>query len=384
MESLGPLMRKFDFPSSVLEALKIVHLQCEKMSLNPTSTLSQELSQVTDFVDEFIFGNAKSKQKSKKLNCIEQLQVIEAIIEHFDGEAEFSLLCSVFMVVFLAKGKNIDFKMDTLSKMLCLNLSQGHRVLLNCAALWLSQQPLGANHCKQIAKSIVQDYLVLLPENKQDKASSSRLVETPLKSPLLAGILLTHFCDLYKLSDSVGVGTSSLFKAPPIQLVRLSTRWLMDQKDLCGAHGNTECQNVVAMLGVSPIPGLLAWSILGPLVNLKESQDQELEYSELHLAVLMHITLHNSDSSLPAAKGGSSSYLSNLTEHLMAVLDTNGGSNNGSSDEPSPIVSKALDRYGQALQAALSAGVQVDQDLLLLIDQLPYNRLINIVTSNIG
>ena len=44
----------------------------------------------------------------------------------------------------------------------------------------------------------------------------------------------------------------------------------------------------------------------------------------------------------------------------MAVLDTNGGSNNGSSDEPSPIVSKALDRYGQALQAALSAGVQVE------------------------
>ena len=74
MEALGPLMRKFDFPESVLEALKIVHLQCEKMSLNPTSTLmSQELSQVTDFVDEFVFGNPQ--KKSKKLNCIEQLQV---------------------------------------------------------------------------------------------------------------------------------------------------------------------------------------------------------------------------------------------------------------------------------------------------------------------
>ncbi len=74
MEALGPLMRKFEFPESVLEALKIVHLQCEKMSLNPTSTLmSKELGQVTDFVDEFIFGNPQ--KKSKKLNCIEQLQV---------------------------------------------------------------------------------------------------------------------------------------------------------------------------------------------------------------------------------------------------------------------------------------------------------------------
>ena len=41
MESLGPLMRKFDFPQSVCEALKIIHIQCEKMSLNPSSALSQ-------------------------------------------------------------------------------------------------------------------------------------------------------------------------------------------------------------------------------------------------------------------------------------------------------------------------------------------------------
>jgi hypothetical protein len=338
MEALGPLMRKFEFPQSVLEALKIVHLQCEKMSLNPTSTLSQELSQVTDFVDEFIFGNPQ--RKAKRLNCIEQLQVIEAIIEHFDGEAEFSLLCSVFMVVFLAKGRDIDFKMDTLSKLLCLNLSQGHSTLLNCAALWLSQQEVGANHCIQLARSIVQDYLILLPEAKEEEAGFSQLAETPQQSPLLAGILLTHFCDLYKVSSQSslgggGGGSQTLggdgFKAPPIQLVRLATRWLSDQKDLCGAHGNTECQNVVTMLGVSPIPGLLAWSILGPLVAPAESQHppEDTIYSELHLSVLVHITSHNLDSSFPPNS------LANLTEHLMAILDAGGGGG-----ELSPRVTK--------------------------------------------
>ena len=51
MDSLTPLMRKFEFPECVVEALKIVHLQCEKMSLNTNSPLSQELSQVTGKLD---------------------------------------------------------------------------------------------------------------------------------------------------------------------------------------------------------------------------------------------------------------------------------------------------------------------------------------------
>jgi len=372
-------MRKFEFPESVLEALKIVHLQCEKMSLNPTSTLmSKELGQVTDFVDEFIFGNPQ--KKSKKLNCIEQLQVIEAIIQHFDEEVEYGQLCSVFMVVFLAKGRDVDLKMDTLSKLLCLNLAQGHKTLLNCAALWLTQQSVGAAHCTQLARSIVQDYLILLPETADKNQGMSELIETPKQSPLLAGILLTHFCDLYKVS-SQGTG----FKAPPIQLVRLATSWLMDHRDLCGADATTSSQNVVTMMRISPIPGLLTWSILGPLVQSSSSKtpsankngicEEDNIYSQLHLAVLLHISQHNLASSFPPNS------LPNLTENLMAVLDAGVA---GSVSDHSPAVSKALDRYGQALQAALAAGSQqVDQDLLLLIDQLPYNRLVHIVTSNI-
>ena len=40
------LIRKYDFPKSVTEALKVVHVQCEKMSQNSLS-ISQELSQIT-------------------------------------------------------------------------------------------------------------------------------------------------------------------------------------------------------------------------------------------------------------------------------------------------------------------------------------------------
>ena len=46
MESLFPIIRKYDFPKSVTEALRIVHIQCEKMSKNSLS-ISQELNQIT-------------------------------------------------------------------------------------------------------------------------------------------------------------------------------------------------------------------------------------------------------------------------------------------------------------------------------------------------
>ena len=41
-----PSLRKLEFPASVTEALKLVHLQCEKMSKNSLS-IPQELDQIT-------------------------------------------------------------------------------------------------------------------------------------------------------------------------------------------------------------------------------------------------------------------------------------------------------------------------------------------------
>jgi len=353
MDSLTPLMRKFEFPECVVEALKIVHLQCEKMSLNTNSPLSQELSQVTDFVDNFVFGNPKND--ALKLNYIQQLQVIQALIDHFNGEGDFSLLCTVFTVVFMTKGRNVDFKMDTLSKLLSLNLSEGHETMLNCVAIWWSQQPHDSNLCNQVAHNLVHDYLILLPD------TAPLLVDTPRQSPLLAGILLTHFADLFTVSRH-----STSFKCPPIQLVRLATSWLMDHKELCGAYGKSDCQTVVTMLSKSPVPGLVIWTVLAPLVS---PQDHHLDYSKLHLSLLQHITEWNVDSCFPV------SFLSNITEFLLSIFNENIYSDSS--------ISKSLDRYGQAVQAGLAAGATVDEDVLLLVDQLPYNRLIHIITSNI-
>jgi len=345
-----PSLRKLEFPASVTEALKLVHLQCEKMSKNSLS-IPQELDQITEFVDDYVFGHPKNK---KKLGSIQQLQIIQALIDYFSSDTEFSVLCSVFMVVFLAKGRQVEFKISTLSKLMSLNLGQGHKALLNCGALWWTQQPPGAEHCRDLTRSLINDCILLLPP------TDNPMPLIPSKSPLLAGILLTYFSDIYPLPEM-----NRSFVAPPVELVRIAFCWLKDNLELTGAQPS-ETQGVVPMLGRSPISGLLVWTVYSPLVS---SEQEKLPYSQLHFSLLQHITEENCEHSIP------SNFLSNLTETLLATF------NNGSFSEHQ--INQALDRFGQMLQAARCAKSRVDEDLVLLINQLPYNRLVNIILANI-
>jgi len=354
MESLFPIIRKYDFPKSVTEALRIVHIQCEKMSKNSLS-ISQELNQITEFVDDYVFGHPRSL-KSKKVGSIQQMQIIQALIDYFSSDTDFSLLCSVFMVVFLAKGRQVDFKISTLSKLLSLNLGQGHKTLLNCAALWWTQQPPNSEHSTTLTHSIVQDYILLLPDTR------AALSHIPTLSPLLAGILLTYFSELY----AVPADSSIAFTPPPTNLVNLAASWLRENMDLCGANGQAENQGVVTMLGRSPVSGLLTWTILSPLF----AEAEGLSYSKLHFTLLQHITEENLEFSIP---GG---YLSNLTESLLSTLNLRAF--------PETSINKSLDRFGQMLQASRAAKCRIEEDLVLLINQLPDNRLISIIINNIS
>ena len=128
--------------------------------------------------------------------------------------------------------------MSTLSKLLSLNLGQGHKTLLNCSALWWTQQPPGSDHCRAVTQALVQDYILLLPETENP------LPLIPGRSPLLAGILLTYLAELYPAPVSC-----SAFTPPPTPLVRVAFSWLKDNLDLCGAQGTGETQGVVTMLG---------------------------------------------------------------------------------------------------------------------------------------
>ena len=178
--------------------------------------------------------------------------------------------------IFSFQGRQVDFKISTLSKLLSLNLGEGNTSCLNCAALWWTQQPPSSEPCITVTKYLVHEYITLLPDN------DISLANIPDRSPLLAGILLTYFSDLYPAPQS-----NSTFSPPPIQLVRIGFSWLKDNMDLCGALGETESQGVVSMLERSPVSGMLVWTIFSPLTG---KTDERLLYSKLHFTLLQHIT----------------------------------------------------------------------------------------------
>jgi hypothetical protein len=352
MESGLPSLKKYEFPQSVSEALKIIHIECERMSKNSDS-LSQDLDQLTEFIDDYVFGNPRAV-KQKKLGSIQQLQIIQVLTDYFSADTDFSLLCSVFMIVFLDKGRQVEFKISTLSKLLSLNLGEGNKTFLNCAALWWTQQPPSSSQCRSVARSLVHEYIILLPE------PHTTLAFIPEKSPLLAGILLTYFSDLYPAPQS-----NSTFSPPPIQLVKIGFSWLQDHLDLCGAEGDN--QGVVTMLKRSPVSGMLVWTIFSPLSG---DGDERISYSKLHYTLLQHITEDNCKFSLPPG------FLSALTESLLSTF------NSGTFSDSQ--INETLDRFGQMLQAGRGANTRIEEDLVLLLNQLPYNRLINIILSNLS
>merc|ERR1712013_925398 len=68
-------------------------------------------------------------------------------------------------------------------------------------------------------------------------------------------------------------------------------------------------------------------------------------------------------------------YLTHLTEGLLARL------NSGTFSEDRTC--KSLDRYGQLVIAALGGSkAKPDKDLVMLINQLPPNRLVHIVLNS--
>ena len=157
-----------------------------------------------------------------------------------------------------------------------MNLGEGNTTFLNCAALWWTQQPPSSDQCRTVARSLVDDYITLLPD------SDTSLVHIPEQSPLLAGILLTYFSDLYPAPKS-----NSTFSPPPVHLVKIGFSWLKDNLDLCGAQGETENQGVVTMLERSPVSGMLVWTIFNPLTG---NSEERIFYSKLHFTLLRHIT----------------------------------------------------------------------------------------------
>jgi hypothetical protein len=173
----------------------------------------------------------------------------------------------------LPQGRDVEFKVETLSRLLCVSLGTAQLAVLNCAGLWMAQQgAAGSEHCLAVARALLTDYLTLHPD------SEASLGYLPAKSPLLAANLLVAFGELFSCSPGGGVTVSSVpvvgpgaalsvsvssanigsvsgYHPPPIQVVRLAAGWLKDNPELCGGQGSTPHQGALPITGRPPVCG---------------------------------------------------------------------------------------------------------------------------------
>ena len=114
----------------------------------------KELTSLIEFIDEFLFCTVRlgksGKKSTRKLSSLQQLHLIQILADYFTGELDFSLLCSVFMIIFMVQGKDVEYKINCLAKLLSYGLSVNAPSILNFGGVWLTQQTPTSTHSLQV------------------------------------------------------------------------------------------------------------------------------------------------------------------------------------------------------------------------------------------
>jgi len=354
LEVMASNLRKQDFPASASQALQFIHSQCHKFSQSGVPSPDQ-LSSLIEFIDEFIFSSGGRGRKGgggggRRLPSLQQLQLIQVLSEYFNSDADFKLLCSVFMIVFMIQGRDIEYKVSILARLLSLALGVNSVAILNFGGVWVTQATPTSTHSLSVANHLVQDYIVTQP------GLCSTLKHLPTQSPLFTANLIASIGELH---SRVG-GEGGEFSPAPKQVVSLVTSWLRSSPSLCDPSSPS-----LPVTGTSPISSLLAWPVLAPLVG-REEEGQAL----LHHTLVETILSESGQCQVPGQ------YLTHLARSLHSRL-----SEGNHSEQAQGL---ALDRFGQILGAATrrNGGLRPDKELVTLVRDLPRNRLLTIVLSS--
>ena len=127
---------------------------------------------VLELIDEFVFFTKPSLSKSKRLNCIQELQLMQNLVdffqehsyvpsisnssslqafETFNSSPEMLILCNIFNYLFMepshkaSKGDDISTmkssdRMKSLAKLSSMALGLKNRPVLHCLGVWLHRQ----------------------------------------------------------------------------------------------------------------------------------------------------------------------------------------------------------------------------------------------------
>lgn len=378
-------LQRLDFPECTREALQYIVSVYRSQDGPPIPGLSGGPEAVVGEICQ-AFVLFRTKRGIKVLNALQELQLLELLCECFKGAAE-KYKYRIFQLLFGNRGD--DVASTLLTKVVSMALSMSCSSVLDCTAIWMQERGCKGSESLLLTKRLVEDYCQLFPD------PSNIFHRLPSISPLFVCNLTTAVTALFPFTSAESV--------PPPSLLEHVTFWVTADCTLC-------CESIrqVAIHGTcsSPIPGLLAWCVVGPLIctRLLRRQTSAASAVDKGLSVgskLCRASLPQSLNILSKLHLGvlqSVDFCSNiaLSQCLLSVTDATCIAEQlsvmlrdrvGGLEEEAAVVHLALERLAQVLQVAKMAGCLSVQrgsmsDLAsILSEHLPQNRLLNMVIS---
>lgn len=322
-------------------------------------------------ISEFVFlernkdvdirrGQSPQQYANMNLNKIQEFQLILVLIEYFSQPCPDSTRNAVFLSLF---GTNLTpQRSQILCKLISTSVSGSVAPLLSSAGTWMQQVGCTTPPSLEVAQSLVSDFIIFA------RKTSEQLKQLPLVAPHFAANLMTAVADLY-LNDQRNILT-----APPDALLDVFCEWVTDNPALCLASQQPLAlpTGAIAMPVVTPLAGLIRWSVLSPIVSNRPT------YSSLHLALLQTL--------LDVVNSGPPTALS--AQHLSLIV---GPLKNQAArllaEKVDPAedenFKKCMERFAQAVQVGLSANCVYGNipQLLCALETLPSHSLMKIVIS---
>ncbi|XP_076458181.1 integrator complex subunit 15-like [Babylonia areolata] len=399
----GVMMRlqRLDFPECTREALQYIVSSLASQDGTAIPGLSGGPETIIGEICQ-TFVHFRTVQGVKVLSALQELQLLELLCDCFKAAPEKHRY-HLFQLMFGSRG---DEQANTLlNKMVSMALSVSCMSVLDCAAIWMQERTCHSSESLLLTSRLVEDYCLLFPD------PSNMFHKLPTISPLFVCNFTTAVTAFFTFNSQETV--------PPLSLLEHITSWVTSDCTLC-------CESIrqVAIHGTcsSPIPGLLAWCVLGPIVCShllggsptekgggkkggrggklgRESLTQTLRVlSKLHLGVLQSVDFCRSSSLSQCLLSVTDAMclvtqLSTLLQRVSLPLAGSagggggGGVDTGEEEGEEGVVDMAMERLAQVLQVAKMAGCLMVQRgsmselAKMAMKHLPNNRLLSMVVA---
>ncbi|XP_042294160.1 uncharacterized protein C7orf26 homolog isoform X2 [Sceloporus undulatus] len=350
-----------------------------------------------ELMEEFIFqvpkergGGSGGGSQPKRLNSLQELQLLEIMCNYFQEQSKDSVRQIIFSSLFSPQGnKADDSRMALLGKLVSMAIAICRVPVLECAASWLQRTP--AVYCVRLAQALVDDYCSPVP------GSIQTLKQIFSASPRFCCQFITAVTMLFDMASDELI--------PPPDLLEMVVSWIFeDPRLILITFLNTPiaASLPIGFLELTPLSGLIRWCVKAPLaykqrkpspssghLNGKvakggpEGSERDCRplYSKLHLSVLQVLMMlqgHLSEKNLYGRLGlVPLDHVVSLVEEISRMVDELNPLN------ASKEIELALDRLAQALQVAMASGALLwtREDLRTVCSRLPHNNLLQLVIS---